>query len=345
MTSGLPYTRAIDKKPTCCKRYAVLEQLCIPIQDQLRAVEEVLTSELSTGIETVDSVARYVIKNGGKRIRPAIFLLAARVAGSSDAGLPRIAASIEMLHTASLLHDDVVDGAQIRRAQPSANAKWGNQISVLVGDLLFCRASNILVGYGNAKLTQAMTAAIGFTTEGELLEIANQNNIAVDADTYIRIIRGKTAALFAVSARGGAIVAGIEKTFEDALDAFGFALGQAFQLADDALDYVADESKFGKTAGTDLREGKLTYPLIVALSKSDERERAAIRNALIAGHLTPEKFREIAAIIERHGGIEATWQLASEFASSAKKRLDTFKPSIERDTLMALADYAVERRE
>lgn len=324
---------------------AMLEHICIPIQEGLLRVENSLSAELCSGIETVDSVVRYVIKNGGKRIRPTLFLLSARVAGATGEHMPRIAAAVEMLHTASLMHDDVVDDAVIRRGLPSAKAKWGNQVSVLVGDLLLCRASRILVSYGNGRLLTAAMDAIDATTQGELLEIAHQNNIETGAEIYMKIIKGKTASLFMLASRIPAIDAGLSPSLENGLATFGDEVGQAFQLADDALDYIADECRFGKVAGTDLREGKLTYPLIVALSKASADERISIRNALIAGRASQDEFSAVRAIIDRHGGIEATWNIANSLAERAKGRLLAFKPSIERDAMATLADYAVNRKE
>lgn len=321
----------------------MIDRICIPVGDGLSEVEEVLSSELVSGIDTIDSITRYVVKNGGKRIRPALFLLSSRVTGAQ--GFPRQAAAIEMLHTASLLHDDVVDDAPVRRGLPSARAKWGNQVSVLVGDFLLSRASRIFVEGGNLRLLLAVTEAIGSTTEGELLEIAHQNDAETNADTYMRIIRGKTAALFALAARAPAITSALGAALEGALEDFGLGIGQAFQLTDDALDYVADERRTGKASGTDLREGKLTYPLIAALARAPAEERSVIRNALIAGRSTPDEFRRIADIIVKHGGIEATLDLARDIADKAKDKLTAFKPSIERDALAALADYAVDRRE
>lgn len=323
----------------------MLDRVCIPIQEGLSRVDEVLQKDLVSGIDTLDSVLRYVTKNGGKRIRPALLLLSARVAGAALDRMPRLAAAVEMFHTATLLHDDVIDDAAVRRGQPSARAKWGNQVSVLVGDFLLARASRLFVDHGNLRILSAVAQAIGETTEGELLEIAHQNDAATGAETYLRIIRGKTAALFALAAKSPAIDAGLAPSYEEALAGFGLEVGQAFQLADDALDYVADEERFGKAAGTDLREGKLTYPLIVALSKATQGDRAAIRNALVAGRAAPGEFRDISAIIDRYGGIDATWALARDFSLRAKGRLEAFKPSIERDALVMLADYAVDRRE
>lgn len=322
---------------------AMLEQLYIPIKGLLEATESVLSTEIVSSQETVDSIARYALKNGGKRIRPILFLLAARVAGANHESLPRLAAIVEMLHTASLMHDDVVDDAMIRRGQPSTKAKWGNQVSVLVGDLLLCRASKILVEFGNAKLMEAVNCAIGETVDGELLEIAHQNDININTNVYMDIIKGKTAALFSVSGKAGAIISGVSDIFIEALGIFGFEVGVAFQLIDDAMDYAADERHSGKLSGTDLREGKLTYPLIVALSNATASEKQLIHTALISGHQKPAEFQEISAIIKKYNGIDETTKLARVFAETAKARLSIFKPSIEHDSLIALADYAVTR--
>lgn len=322
----------------------MLERICIPINDELSKVEYILSEEMISGFETVDSIARYVMKNGGKRVRPALFLLSARIARASG-DYSRLAAALEMLHAATLMHDDVIDDAMVRRGQPSVKAKWGNQVSVLVGDLLLCRAARICESMKNPRLMEATIEAIGTTAEGELLEISHQNDVDVNKAVYMEIIQGKTAALFRLAARAGAIVANVDEFFEKALGEFGFALGQAFQLADDALDYVADEVRFGKTAGTDLREGKLTYPLIVALIKSSEEEKKIIRSALIAGRAASNELGQITDIIRRNDGIEATWRLAHDFALKAKRNLDAFRPSIERESLIALADYAVNRGE
>lgn len=321
------------------------ERASIPVETELRQVEDVLMDEISSGTDAIDSIARYCIKNGGKRIRPMLFLLAAKMVGAPRAILPRIGAALEMFHTASLLHDDVVDDAPIRRGKPSAKAKWGNQVSVLVGDLLLCRASKIISDQKNSELMDAVIEAVGQTTEGELVEIAHQNDVTVGRDTYLKIIGGKTAALFGVSARAAAIVANVEENFRGALYKFGLNVGLAFQLADDALDYVADEARFGKSAGTDLREGKLTYPLIVALEHASDSEHGVIRGALLAGEIEAGRFGEVIEIIKHYGGIESTWRLAREYVDQAKSELSAFKPSIERDSLLMLADYAVDRRE
>lgn len=315
----------------------------MPLQDELAGVEDVLAGELAVGTEAIDRIMRYAAQNGGKRIRPILCLLAGRVVRASE--MVRLAAAVEMIHTASLLHDDVVDDALIRRGQASVKARWGNKTSVLVGNLLLTKASKIFIGRNDRRLLTAVTDAIAATTDGELLEIFHQNNLEISAETYMRIIRGKTAALFSFAGRIPAIIAGAEKRCETALGEFGLNLGHAFQLADDALDYVADEKRFGKNAGTDLREGKLTYPLIAALSGANADERRTIQNALVARRFSPEQFLAVSEIIGRHGGIEATWKMAREYAQRAKGTLSVFEPSVERDSLIMLADYAVERGE
>lgn len=324
----------------------MLGQICVPIQGDLKRVEEVLASELVSGIDKVDALVRHVMDSGGKRIRPAVFLLAAAVAGAGrDDRLPRLAAAMEMVHTASILHDDVVDDAPARRGRISARARWGNQMSVLVGDFLWCRASGIIMDYGSQRLIDAVSGAVEATTMGELLEIARQSDTSIDIGTYMEIVKGKTAALFSVAARAGAIVAGVGKPFESALSQFGDRLGQAFQLTDDVLDYVADEGHFGKRVGTDLREGKITYPLIVALGKATTDEARAVKGALIAGHSSPGLLGEVASIIDRYGGVEAARRLACELAQGSKECLSAFRPSMERDALIGLADYVVDRKE
>ena len=319
----------------------MIDRICIPVGEALSEVERVLENELVSNVKTIDSITGYLIGNGGKRIRPALFLLSSRVVGLH--GSPRQAAAIEMLHTASLLHDDVIDDAPVRRGYPSARARWGNQASVLVGDFMLSRASMIFAQEGSAELLLALAQTMGHTTEGELLEIEHQSDAETGAETYMRIISGKTASLFSFAAAAPAITASVGKQLEEAMRSFGLGVGQAFQLTDDALDYVADEACTGKSQGIDLREGKLTYPLIVALSKSTAKERARIRSALISGSFAREEFRGIADIVERNGGIESTLRLARETAAKAKENLVFFKPSIERDSLAQLADYAVSR--
>lgn len=323
----------------------VLEQLLIPVQQQMAEVEQILGSELKSQVPLVTEAVRYVTQSGGKRIRPAVFLLAAGLAGHADGRAAHIAAGLELVHTASLLHDDVVDDAPFRRGKPSAKTKWGNQVSILVGDFLWCKASEFFIQYGNDHLWKAVTRAITAITEGEILEITRLNDITLDENIYKTIIEGKTAVLFGICGQGAAIVQNLSEQFETALERFGFHLGVAFQLTDDVLDYTSTIDRLGKESGADLREGKLTLPVIISLKRCRPDEARLIRDALITGQITQERFQKVVEIVERYGGIAETAALAREHADKAKSYLTTFKPSIEREALSGLADYVVERRE
>lgn len=323
----------------------VLDQLLIPIQQQMAEVELILCNHLISHVPMITEASRYVTQSGGKRIRPAIFLLAAKLAGQIDLRLPHLGAAIELVHTASLLHDDVVDNAPLRRGKPSAKTKWGNQVSVLVGDFLWCKASEFLINYGTDRLWKAVTKAITAITEGEILEITKLNDIKLDEEGYHKIIEGKTAALFGICGQGAAIIQNLSEQFETALEQFGLHLGVAFQLTDDVLDYISNNEKLGKESGADLREGKLTLPVIISLMRCQPDETRLIHDALITGHITPGQFEKIVDIVKRYNGISDTAALARQYSEKAKGFLSVFKPSIEREALLGIADYVVERRE
>lgn len=308
-------------------------------------VETIFAAHLKSDVELVTQAARYVTQNGGKRIRPAIFLLSSMLSGQKHERLPYLAAALELIHTASLLHDDVVDNAALRRGKPSAKAKWGNQVSILVGDFLWCKASEFFLHHGSDRLSKAVTGAITAITEGEILEITRLNDMTIDEGVYQRIIEGKTAALFGICGQGAAIIQNLSPRFETALEKFGFNLGIAFQLKDDVLDYISNDDRLGKDSGADLREGKLTLPLIISLKRCDKDEMHLVREALLSGQIAKDQFRKIVDIVHHYKGIEETASLAGRYAEKAKACLDIFKPSIERDALLGLADYVVDRGE
>jgi octaprenyl-diphosphate synthase len=323
----------------------MLDHICLPIRKQLDDMEGILRGCMVSGVPLATEVARYTIANGGKRVRPAVFFLSSRLTGAPESCLPSIAAAMELVHTASLLHDDVVDDALLRRGKPSARAKWGNQISVLVGDFIWCCATSLLVESASPRVFDALSRSTAATVEGELLEITRKNEAAVDRETYLRIIGGKTAALFAACGRCGAIAGEVAADCEEALAGYGFDMGMAFQLADDVLDYTCCEKTLGKPTGADLREGKLTLPLIAALETATPDESKLIRSALIAERVRDDELNSIVAIVCERGGIDATMELARGYAEKAKAHLKAFRPSIERDALLSLADYAVQRKE
>lgn len=320
-----------------------LDRICLPISSELSLLEGVISSKLTSNIPLVEEAARYTLSAGGKRIRPILCLLAARIGGGLSPEALKLAAALEFIHTATLLHDDVLDHATLRRGRPSANARWGNHVSILVGDFLYCRASEILVELGNLRILKQVTDATSATTQGEIFEIVRANDSQTTEGEYIDIIANKTARLMSASSQVGAIFAQLPEEFEAALRDYGHALGISFQLADDVLDYAADEAVFGKTSGTDLREGKLTLPLIVALGRSAPAESMLIKNALIADRLDDLRFKEVAGLVKKYDGIAYSIELARSFVEKAKGALKPFKPSIEKECLAALADYAIER--
>jgi octaprenyl-diphosphate synthase len=253
------------------------------------------------------------------------------------------AAGLEFIHTASLLHDDVIDHAELRRGRPSANAKWGNHISVLVGDFFYCRSSDVFSRTGQIEIVQMITDTITRTTEGEVFETIKSNDIEIQEDDYLRIINDKTAILFSSACAVAGLLAKVSDDFQEALINYGTNIGIAFQLADDYLDYVSDEEKFGKTRGKDLCEGKLTLPLIIALRHSSDVEAGIIKRALLAERLDEMRFREVIGILEKFKALEYTRDLADDYAHKAKQALGIFKTSLAKDSLLALADYFVYR--
>ncbi len=248
------------------------------------------------------------------------------------------------MHTASLLHDDVIDSAPMRRGRETTNRKWGNQVSVLVGDFFYCRAMDILVRHGDTKVLRVVTDAVTILTEGEILEITKSNDFQTTQEDYLRIITGKTASLIGAACQCGAILGGVSEEFEHSLKRFGLNLGIAFQLVDDVLDYTAAVEEFGKVNGTDLREGKLTLPLILAISRSTEKDRSIIRKALITDNTSPKEFVEVLRIVEECEGIRDTIKMARGYVDRATLGLASFKPSLEKETLQRIADYVISRK-
>lgn len=322
-----------------------LQEISLPIKQDLAEVEEVLRRYIASSIPFVSDVAEYVIRNGGKRLRPILCLFASRLAGATGPKVIECAAAMEFFHTATLMHDDVIDNAQLRRGKPSANARWGNHVAVLVGDFFYCQASSLLVGTGNLKIIHRITEAMLATTEGEILEISKSNDLSTSEEDYLKIVTNKTAVLMASACEIGGLLANVSEEFISALGSYGRHMGIAFQLADDILDYVSEEAKFGKARGTDLREGKLTLPLLVALRHCHQEERRLIKEALITEKLEEGRLREIVSLINRYGGIEETLRRARSHADEARSALSLFKPSIEKEAMVALAHYMIERNQ
>jgi octaprenyl-diphosphate synthase len=320
-----------------------LQNILLPIQAEILELDAVILKLLDSEVPFVRTVAEYVLNNGGKRLRPILTILGAKLSGFKGEAVYKMASCIEFIHTASLMHDDVVDHAKIRRGRPSANAKWGNHVSVLVGDFFYCRGSQLLTEQGDLKILKIVTDTITATTEGEVLEIIKSLDLSTDINDYLAIINRKTALLIAAACEVGAALGNVSEDFQKALRNYGENLGMAFQLADDVLDYTSSEEIFGKANGIDLQEGKLTLPLIMSLKTADEREAKLIKNTLIAERVEKDAFVQVSAIIKKYRGFEATIELARSYVEKAKMELSPFRASLEKDILLALADYALER--
>lgn len=310
---------------------------------EMQAVEKQFAKHLTSDVELIAQVGQYVLSSGGKRIRPMLLLLCARLCGYQGEKHIELAGVVEFIHTATLLHDDVVDSANLRRGNRSANSVWGNQASVLVGDFLFAKSFSVMVGSESLKILQILSDTTTQLAEGEILQLINTCDLEVDEARYLQVVRDKTAILIAAACQVGGVLAGIDTTREQVLREFGLELGTAFQLMDDALDYVADQDEFGKARGHDLFEGKMTLPLIYTYAQSSPLERDEIARIVTAEELAAADLDQICALIAEKGGIDFARHKAAERVSRAKELLQAFPPSEARQALFALADFIVTR--
>jgi octaprenyl-diphosphate synthase len=307
----------------------------------MAAVDRVLRAALSSEVVLIRQVAEYIIAGGGKRLRPALLLLAAGACGYDGPDRHTLAAVIEMIHTATLLHDDVVDESDLRRGHATANAEFGNAASVLVGDFLYSRAFQMMVGLSRMPVLQILADATNQIAEGEVLQLVNAGNADLDERAYLEVIRRKTAKLFEAAARLGAVLGDAEPSRADALASYGMHLGIAFQLVDDVLDYSGNAESIGKNVGDDLAEGKMTLPLIFALSKGSADDGALIRHAVAGGGLTD--FAPVVASLERTGALVYTRQRAQDEARRAADCLVGVPDSPHLQNLLELTTFAVQR--
>ncbi len=323
---------------------STIEEICLPIKQDLAEVEKVIRARCVSNVSFVTDIAEYVVSNGGKRLRPALCLLTSGLAGASGQKVYDCAAAMEFFHTATLMHDDVIDNANIRRGKTSPNNKWGNHVAVLVGDFFYCQASTLLVNTDNMRIIKCVTDAMLATTEGEILEITKSNDLETLEEDYLKIITAKTAILMKASCEIGGLLGNVSEESVRAMAIYGENLGIAFQLSDDVLDYIAEEDRFGKAPGTDLKEGKLTLPLITALRHCSNDERRLIKDALITQSVDEQRLQDIIAIINRYEGLETTLKLAKAYVKRAQEALSLFKPCIEKEALLTLANFVLERK-
>ncbi len=313
------------------------------LNDEISRVEAQFREDLNSRVPLIRKVGEYVLASGGKRVRPMLLLLSGRLAGYRGDAHIGLASVVEFIHTATLLHDDVVDSAVLRRGQESANAVWGNEASVLVGDFLFAKSFSIMVRAGNLQILQTLSDATTQMAEGEVLQLISTSDLELDEARYIEVVQNKTAVLLSAASRCGAILGGCTTEEEEALAAYGMDLGIAFQFMDDALDYVADQREFGKECGHDLLEGKVTLPLICALERCTAGERAKVAEIVENEDLPAEDLRYVVDLIHTYGGIDYTRERAKALVASAKGHLACFPPSPAREALSRLADYVVSR--
>lgn len=312
------------------------------LQDDMKQVDQVIADRLTSDVPLVREVAQYIISAGGKRLRPALLLL---ISGALESLHPQrhvLAAVVEFIHTATLLHDDVVDESTLRRGRETANERFGNAASVLVGDFLYSRAFQMMVDVDNMRVMQVLSEATNVIAEGEVMQLMNMHDASLDETAYLRVIRSKTAKLFEASARLGAILVGADPQTEAACAAYGQSLGTAFQVIDDVLDYEGQANELGKNLGDDLREGKVTLPIICALRKADASQAALIRQAIEDGELT--HLNEIQAIVTGTGALEAARQSAMAEAERAADAARQLPDNEYRAALLQLTVGLLDRR-
>ena len=311
------------------------------VAGDMAAVDKLIRKRLSSDVVLINQIAEHIIGGGGKRLRPMLVLLAAQAAAYSGREHVLLAAVVEFIHTATLLHDDVVDESNLRRGRKTANSLWGNAASVLVGDFLYSRSFQMMVEADSMRVMRILADTTNLIAEGEVLQLLNMHNPDTDEAAYLRVIERKTAVLFAAATRLGGLLAGLPAAQEEALALYGLQLGFAFQIADDVLDYISDAGTLGKNIGDDLAEGKATLPLIYAIERAAPAQAASLRRAIETGGL--DSLDNIVAAIRDSGALERARSRAQEYADAAKATLSTLPQSPARDALGVLAEYALQR--
>ena len=311
------------------------------VADDFSAVDEIIKQQLTSRVPLVSTISDYITSSGGKRLRPLLVLLAGKALGHQSDDLRLLAATIELLHTSTLLHDDVVDMSGMRRGRSTANARWGNAPSVLVGDFLYSRSFEMMVELGSMPVMKILSHATRIIAEGEVLQLSKVRDASTTEEIYMEVIRGKTAMLFEASAHSAAALTGASHEQCEALRTFGDHLGVAFQLVDDLLDYRGDAETLGKNVGDDLAEGKPTLPLIYTMREGNAEQAALVRQAIQKGGI--EDLESIRAAVEDSGALDYTAQLARDYVAKAIAQLEALPASQYRDALVELSEFAVAR--
>lgn len=311
------------------------------VQEDFAEVNTLIVNQLHSDVGLVENIGHYIVDAGGKRLRPLLVLLTARALGYIGNQHLSLSAIIEFIHTATLLHDDVVDVSALRRGRPTANANWGNAPSVLVGDFLYSRAFQMMVEIGEMGIMKELANTTNVISEGEVQQLVNARNPEVTEQNYMTVIHKKTAALFEAACETAAILAGADATTRKAVRSYGYHLGVAFQLVDDVLDYQGDAEELGKNVGDDLAEGKPTLPLIYTINNGSTEEAELVKQAIINSSL--DKLQQIVDIVQRRGGLEYTQQCAQDHINRAKQAIALLPETEFRSAMEDLADFAIKR--
>ena len=326
----------LDRKPS-------LDRLSELIADDIKAVNALIVQHMDSPVDMIPQLAGHIIAAGGKRLRPMLTLGSARMCGYQGTRHLGLAASVEFIHTATLLHDDVVDESDLRRGSASANAVWGNKASVLVGDFLFSRAFQLMVADGSLEVLDILSNASAVIAEGEVMQLITTNDTETGEPAYLDVIRAKTAQLFAAACKLGAVVAERPKVEEEALDTFGINLGIAFQVIDDVLDYSAKQATLGKTVGDDFREGKISLPVILAFHRGNDDDRKFWRRTLEDQEQTEGDLEHAIHLMEKHVALEDSVERARHYGAMARDALGIFPDSPHKKAFIELIDFCIER--
>ncbi len=313
------------------------------IENGMAQVEEELARQASSGVPLINNIGQYICNSGGKRIRPAILLLGSQMCGYDGPIGPRLGATVELIHSATLVHDDIIDNASTRRGRASVNAQWGNEITVLMGDWLYMTAFSMALGERHFKVLDILIEVTRKMVEGELIQLTLNGNLDITEEQHLDISIRKTGFLFSACSQLGGVLGSAGEEKEELLRLYGLNVGLAFQLVDDVLDFISDEGTLGKPVGSDLKEGKLTLPLIYLMRDGESRHRELVRNALHEGNLDASACDEIIKLVREYGTADRALEKAHDYARKARACLSNFPACKSRDALMSIPDYIVER--
>ncbi len=321
-----------------------LSKIFEPVREELVRVEKEFSRHLESRVDLIPQMGKYIQMSGGKRVRPAVLLMSARLCGYQGDKAVLNAAVVEFIHTATLVHDDIIDEAETRRGRLAAHSRWGNDITVLMGDYLYIRSMALALTQDTLEVVRLLCDVTLKMIEGELFQLTKAGDADITEAEHFEIINRKTAHLFSGCAEIGALLGKCTMAQQEALRAYGFNLGLAFQIIDDVLDYTADERALGKPIGGDLREGKVTLPVIFMLQRADDSTRALVREVVTTRQVTPEAWKVIKDQLIRHGAVDQAYQRSVAYAEDAKRALiGAFPPSVERESLVSLCDYVLSR--